>query len=112
MGVWGQCPQQALACAEGKGSELANSPCHRHGQKLVLILYSSVVLYGVIRRWERKFLSKRFPRSSKRQVFLLSSRPILAQGQYYISAFFSVQVAAASQPFAAASQPLSHSSHP
>ncbi len=46
MGVWGQRPQQALAWAEGKGSELANSPCRKHGQKLVLILYSSAVLYG------------------------------------------------------------------
>ena len=59
-GVWGQHPQQAVAWAEGKGSELVNSPCYRHSQKLVFILYSLAVLYGVIRHWERKFLSKRF----------------------------------------------------
>jgi hypothetical protein len=35
MGVWGQRPQQAMACAAGKGSELASDPCRRHGQKLV-----------------------------------------------------------------------------
>jgi hypothetical protein len=35
MGVWGQRPQQAEACAEGEGSEHASDPCHRHGQKLV-----------------------------------------------------------------------------
>ena len=35
MGVWGQRPQQAEACAEGKGSEHASDPCRRHGQKLV-----------------------------------------------------------------------------
>src|SRR6202789_361266 len=36
MGVWGQRPQQAEACAEGKVSELASNPCRRHSQKLVL----------------------------------------------------------------------------
>jgi hypothetical protein len=36
MGVWGQRPQQAEACAEGKGSEHASDPCRRHGQKLVV----------------------------------------------------------------------------
>jgi hypothetical protein len=35
MGVWGQRPQQAEACAGGKGSEHASNPCRRHGQKLV-----------------------------------------------------------------------------
>jgi hypothetical protein len=38
MGVWGQHPQQAEACAGGKGSEHASDPCRRHGQKLVDII--------------------------------------------------------------------------
>ena len=32
-----ECPLQAVAGAEGKGSELASDPCRRHGQKLVSI---------------------------------------------------------------------------
>ena len=45
-GVWGQRPQQAKACAEGKGSELASDPCRRHGQKLVLDVKQNRSFYG------------------------------------------------------------------
>jgi hypothetical protein len=58
-GFGGQRPQQAQACAEGKGSEHASDPCLWHGQKLVCTTVSSILQIPsphTIHRWGRLLL--------------------------------------------------------